>query len=826
MASGTSAVAFLTACLATATGGQELPAHLRELKVDGTWHPTADVAAGAGWQVDGGRLRLDAPAGVDGEWAIRRDEPLPDGGWTVDIWCVQYRDPGWAELELTIGDRESEAGFCLLFVEPGWSRGQVRLYAEWPRHQNYSASERLDGAGGPVLWVRLAHDPETGATWIAANGQPVRMRDGQPQIPTGPLGFRVEVGRSPDRDRTLEVAGFTVGSYTEPPSARVPGPAVRGWEIAPDAAGLQGTEGIAARLAALSADAALSGPARAHALAARALLERTQAGAITDGCWGQVAAFLDAASTDADAALHLLPVLAATCAGTDRADQVAGWTDTVLESAPAAVRPGASGAERLLRRAGLLDPARAAVASLGRKLTPSLVTKWCDDLRADAPELAFSLWCGQSSEADLKARQAGITWLLPEIRKTAPNYPTLMTDYLRDLGAHNDGPGEEPDRTLSFAAYRLAPIEPETAMDLWRSIAAPEVKATTLDHMADGMAGADATELDRLIEVSFKRAIADFTPSKRRDSPVHLLLRLADWYVSRERTDEAASVLRDASGKRGQTPQVRFSDAFGICRRMRDLDLPEAEELWPEAVETGKALDAAYTGPEHGGIVYIAATTVIVRELMQRGRLEEALTAAQTLPLHLPMNRSNCFAAIIREVVEDDPARALELLPEVTFDKVRPGLISELAVRLAPTDRAKALELIRELPEMGQKAQRLRIARATDEEWTEELARLQAEVLAHGVRAVANRPDKWSVRNYSLRVLLELGPPELDSAADALAEDPEMLAHQLLASVVTWAGLAETDLWRRYDASYGHELWSIPWGVAHLEDAIRAQEGE
>jgi hypothetical protein len=296
-------------------------------------------------------------------------------------------------------------------------------------------------------------------------------------------------------------------------------------------------------LEALYRDPNLSPSGRGYALAATLVLD--QAGGKDQTARRQdLAAIVAALGGDGDAGVTVLPLLVATVGpNSPLLPSLKEAQQAQFMALAGRLREGRYRQEAL-EQAALLDPAQTAVLAAEHSYLP-LARALAPDLAETEPGLGLSLYLGLVANNG-NGMLPVLAWNLPELRRLAPNYAALTIEYLRALAAAPAPayPRDEPDRSLSFAAYRLAGEAPDEAMELVRLIKAPAVAAETYQYVADTLAGSAGGQLDATIEGLLKQAVDQFQPSKRHPAPTAELLRLARWYAGKGRKQDAVATVK------------------------------------------------------------------------------------------------------------------------------------------------------------------------------------------------------------------------------------------------------------------------------------------
>jgi len=786
------------------------------------WRPVDGAETGAGWRVAEDGLYLQVPPETTGEWDVEWTDALPDGPWQIEAWIVQLAETTSVELYIVFDRREDEDRYFELHVDPtgGWS--QLRAELGNARGQLHVDSGRLVAGAGPVHRIRLGHSPATGAVTINVNGQSLEWEGEGARLPRSPVRLRGVVRTPRRRGVGLHVPSFAVSTETGDGRGVVRGIAHSGWATEPSRGGLGDPAALVDTLRALEAAPEATLAARAYALAAMLLCDTAVEGAPGERSWADTRAFLETnLEDDPNASSILLPIAVACASGTQR-DQAEAWVHQHLANLPKAARKRGVPTEAVLRRAALLDPVAATMASLDHRLGLPLIRRLAAEVMPAGGDAALALYC-----ARIAGDASALAWLLPDLANVSPGYADLAIEWLTFLGTERAGFPAKLDQWLSFAAYRLGPSRPARACALWELVESPDVRAETLLAMADDLAAHQMAGVDAAVEQALQRAIDEWEPRHREDTVVSEMIRLAEWYHSRNREDDAIAMLLQAGESAATAGLAKARDTVAIARAMGEMGLAEADEWWMRAGEAATAADAEFSGIEEAGTTfYLSGTRAVVAHLVEQDRLDEALAATRALnKARLPANFTGCMSRIIYALA-DQPGgmdRALELAWELPECRQRDSLAVGLARRASPTHPEGAKALAETLSGRQRVALAVRLAIEQEGAVPEEMSAQYGELLQGQVKYLADRRDKWDVRGSLLRELTAMPIDRLLALSEYLRGDLDYWAHQLLASVAHSAGVSDDPLWLRYDASEEFEQWQIPWGVSRLANAIRSE---
>lgn len=808
---------FAVCVLLWASGlNADSPGYLKQLSISGSWQPQG---GGVGvWQQEKGRLRLTIPPKSTQAYEIRRAEPPPDGDWTAHFWC--YQPDGFTHTNVTffVGDAKSPDSALELTFKAEAARAEVNLRVG----KTSQGTSYLDSGVGVIQWVRIAYSPKQKRVAASINGQTVPCRADNVTLPRASWGLRVQRQHPFPPPVRVVIASFQVERKAQLDDTSRQGQAFQGWQtmgrnlLPPN---------VNQRLQALYKTPGLSEKGRMHTLAAMLLSERASQRRASEASWKEVGSLFDRRGTpDAAAASVLLPIAIA-CADAKQRTQARTWVQKHFETLPVALR-GIFDGGATIKRSALLDPARAVDAAQQKTLSHSEALPIAESLVRTAPDRALALYCHLLAHSGNSGWDTGaLAWLLPELRAAAPNYATLAMEYLREFSRKTDSLNRsEPDRTLSFAAYRLARVDAPAASDFLNQIRNPEVRADTLELMMDSLAPLRQEKAARLIEVSLKQSVAAWKPTKSNDSPVPQLVRLAQWQASAGRKADAQATLNQAKQKVGQLPGTKFRDIFAIAKLMRDLQRPEAATWWKKAQAAATALDQARKGPDQSGGISIAATTLVVRELVKDNKIEDALAMTQKLNRELlSMNYVMCMEQIVPAIGRADFPRALKLLKQMPEGSPRNGTVSRLAAVVAPRNFSAAVSLLDEVPPSARVNVALSIGRVVPIESSEKLLKIVGEALSTHL-SQPRRGVEFGMARFRLREQLSRLPLSTLLALEPyFKSNRETFAQYLWVAVGRACGLQNDPLWQRLAEQAEPKGEPIPWGSDRLRYAVVGQ---
>ena len=778
---------------------------------------------------------MELPENAEGGGGMSREEPLPEEGWTMELWAVNYGDKPCVPFTLRIGDQfradetERTSGRVELKVEPGGDHATVQLTVETPgaggraadRHNDVCTQSIASGAG-PIHQVLVAYNAETGSLRAAVNGTPIIL-DAQPVI-LSPATVRVSArGTAGKGGAGFELAGFSVGPWRDLQARPVRGLAFGGWQGELQTEELAAAARVPVLLDWVLQNPGLSPDGRAYALAARAFYERATAGAVAQDTWASIG---ELAATAKPHTVSLLLPIAVACGSPQQQDEGDGWVQALFESLRGK-KVWEAPEERILRRLALLDPVAVVRAPATSHLTDEGIEELVGPVAGTDPEAALGFYCCRMVGHAGESFAAPMAWLLGDIAKSCPTYSVLAGRWLQDFGAREPVHVDRQQNVLSFGAYCLAGLLPQDAMSVWEAITDPAVKAETLTEMAGVLPPGAVPDLDTQTEENMRLAIEHKRETTDRRTAVPEIVELAEFRANAGRTEEAVAAVREAMAEVNEDAEALCYDLRRIATVMRKLEMPEADEWWDRALAKAVETDRQFQGIEEGGgMVYLAPTSFMVRDLVEQGQVDRALEVAESLNTgSLPSNYGNALSRIIYAVAKTDLPRALELLDRVPQGtRARSSLIVRFIPLIAADDPDRAMALVSELPERVHPYWRYRILVAPGGEPPPEAQQLGTELTAARLALLKPGPEAWANRDTFLAGLQDQPLASVLALEPQLAAQPEFLAHQLLASCVHSAGLSEDELWQRYDKSHHSYPGFGTTDMVRLKDVLYQRE--
>jgi len=815
------------------------------LTISGTWKAAAlEGDARGGWQQHGTRLRLTVPANTAATYSLVCGDALPNSSWTMDFWLVQYDDHPTLSTTITLGPPGHPYEYLKFDYRPSDNRSEVSITRSELEGGGY-----IYGGAGNIAWIRLVCDPGHQQFCIYLNGQQVALNNKKMLIPSAPVSLNVTARYKMDHEIFFDFAGFAISKEAHPLPASVVGAAWKGWQPVDPWKQVSLPDDLAKRLQAMGAMPNNTGLGRAYALAAQLLAARQGQDQIPADLWAAVTTYLQTAlDKDPESASVLLP-LVITSGDDAQRKQAAVLVPRFFTGLNAFVPGGVRNRTGVLARAALIDPVQtaneAAVHSWNYNIPLPLLT----DLTATAPERALMLECMRLNANNWN--MASLGWHLPELQQCSPNYYQLSVNYFTEAIGRKFFHIDEPNRSLSYAAYKMAKLDYPTAITLASGITRPDFRADAVQAVCDESTAAHSADLDAKIESALMDAAAQFTPTARNDSPGPELMRLARWYEKNGRHAQALTTVNQAIKKIGKLTRTTFRDTWAIYLFLRDVKHPDAAAWLDRATTAAIALDM---DPESRSpdTVSSAATAVVVRELAKAGQVEQALSIARKLNIpDLPDNyysgalaaiffaigdadtpramtllkeitevhqRSSCVAWLAKKLAARDTKTALALFDQVQEDKEKAAVIDALVPEVAKTDLPTALALAMKVAPANRAAPLIRIAAVTPAGKSPQLQQLCGEAVAAKFAEYRARPSDG--RDYLLAQLATLPLPMLLALSPYFSDEPEVLSHLAFLAVGTACSLNDEPVWQRM-------LWAETprpekeyWGCTLLRDAL------
>ncbi|MBU0607604.1 MAG: hypothetical protein KKI08_06935, partial [Armatimonadetes bacterium] len=783
------------------------PPCLSVLRVEGTWEKLPE-GTGSFRTGDDGRLNLALPAG--GTLSIQRQEPLPAGPWTMDLWETNDRvDPKEDRVTLSLGFggvATTPARSTVVDLQNGWwnASATIRVPANGSER-----SQRLAvyHGRGPVQWLQLSYRPQQ-ALEVRLNGVPMASSTlGAVDLSASPLTLTLQSTKG----CTLQIASLTFGPYAPLPQ-RPDGLLHGGWSAAPRSLGPAEAQALMPKLQSLTFDASLSPAARTYALVALALTQCAQEGQMSEALWQRVPA-VQGSGPDDVWVMQALPLLLA-CSSPAQREAAAPH----IEAARARTKAQGMGSHAIgdvaAMRIALFLPSYLvdAVGKSMHEIDQPLLTPWLQELAADDPGTALSLYNSMPTNTGDPRFHA---WMAGRLHWLMPNYSRLLLEH--GLA------GKFPDDTRGRATIELARTDRPTAMLLFSQIGLPWwrqwVSAALGIEQPPVLPPVEAAVMER----GLRSQVATWKPSRMAQTPVKPMLEVAQFLKQQGRAADAEAVVREMAAKVSALSAPHFGEVRAVMVGMHDLQLPEAGEWLDRAVALAQATDAAQTEPGLGsGMAFLAASTQLVRILTEWGMTDRALAVTLSLdPSRTAMNYNNCLVTIINACAEGAPERVGELLGKIV-DEERltaperqaqvvaklldvPALVRsdwpEKWIALLPADR-RLVPTVRLSLVRGQ---------ALDGQLQEQLGQLANAELKY---TKSTRGTGWSHRGWALHQLEPMSLSQVQQYERYLMDDPEFYCYQLLNTVVRETRLADDPIWRLWKVADQERGYELPWELA------------
>jgi len=512
----------------------------------------------------------------------------------------------------------------------------------------------------------------------------------------------------------------------------------------------------------------------------------------------------------------------------------------------------------VIAQAGTIDIAQTAETLFSTRLGYDVPPELIDDAIPLSPEIALGLeYMRINGEGGWLSN---LSWELPKLHTISPELYQIARLNIGQRGLR--GPGIDDlflDRSLSFAAYQMAAIDPGLAITYWDMMQDGKDRASALDLITEGMpAEILPEEAGAKVEAGMKEAITLWQLDER-ESPVPLLYRLARFYARRGRHNEAVETIKEAVQKIGKEPDARFRDVWLIALISREMKLEEAPAWFDAAIKLAAAGEGGFYGRystlNRTDILYPATSAEVLTELAKEDKGDQVLTLARALGNDgLGRNAVAKLASIIDVLSETDLRYAVEvwkLMPDDDRNPIKYDTMTVLGKKLLERDRELAAELLRTLPPGPQQTAMLKaaapelartdlhglikivqsvpdarradavreIAEAIPIEDIPEFMKILSDWVATRLASYANQ--SLSEKYYLVTQLSGLSSSTVLALQPVCAKDPDFFASLLLAGVMKDAGLQDDPLWQRLakaERSYGNLINA---GASRLKDNVR-----
>lgn len=753
--------------------------------VPGSW----DIEKGP-WRIGPDGLRLNAPAKVRSDYAVRREQPIPTGDWTLELWALKTAglvlsgDPVW----LTMGEPGSRDCFRMT-MQPSVERMTVQIW-----HGNrIAAIGECPWAAGPIVAVRLACSANEGRMALWVNGIPSRgsARSFAIPAPSGALRLGVSGEYATYEPYAVHISRLVFADGARLADPHPPGPAFKGFQRAPTS---PVADADRRRLAALLSQAS-DRRSSAHGLAAHVLASFSPSGGIPDSLWRRALPVCKEAG-ELDGRSLLLAVCAACGSSRQRAELVP-VRDRFIAELLGADRSDVR-AEWIVTRSAMLDPVGAAEWVANHGAVPSVIHAMQPAVHAASPASELGMLTRKLSAYSWRDHHAA--WLLPDLRRASRDYAALTVERLSLLGGRRTNQSPDPARARSFAAYRLAPTDPDAAILLAEGIEDDTVRADTFDLIAPHLPQAVRARLRAQIEPLMLQGLREWTPGRGQGSRTSAYCRVARWYASIGDLGKASHTLGEAARLLDQEPELSFNDLWALTQAMLTAGHPDAQRRLDQAIRLAPAWDAKQ--PEIGGAnVYVGACTVLAGWLARNGRTDQALKLARSLAgtphatAHA-LGLNYVFASVIRK----DPARAHAIWKETPPCPLRDGMAAKLAERLAASRPDQAFTLAMSIrPEARAFTLLALAARMPSGASAARVRKLVAAQLPKSLSALLAEQKRTTDRSAWSRLRMSLAAlplADLIGLRPAFSGSPGMFYEVLPAWVANRRGLSSDPLWK------------------------------
>ncbi len=782
------------------------------LGIEGVWQAEAATTRGNGdakpvgiWTITPQRLTLATSSTIGATYSIRREQPLPEGSWTMDIWLLQTGNWSSPESAIMIGVPSTDG-------TPG---DDASLRAEIdPDTQDTAVGVRMNGAdgslgdrsasgAGPVQWLRLTWDEANRSLRAAINGKPLRGTLSGKNPARTPVSISVTYPNREEGQRQFIVAGFRVraGSGEKAASPLQVGAAWRGWSKATVQTNTLpgGWKNTLDRLSAPTESA----PTRAFALSALLLLERSA----SDATWAKVSELVEKSNDlETSSLAQILPLAAAGAKTPAQREQVLRWSRLYFDTLTPDVRDGE--AAQQLSRMALVDPRTSALELLKREVPYPLAEPLASDLKTVAPDLAFALWHANNGGSPL----LHAAWHLPQWQELSPEYAALLVERVRAL-ADEDGTFSHPDQVWSITAYRLSRVPSgenlSLALDFAEKIKDAPLRAQTLSVVTRTLDWPSATPRDALVEAALVRAVALVKANPAAGSEALQRVHLASFQRASGDTSKAATTLREVAASLATPPPApkadedgrnapRFPEWFLLAREGERLALKDAASWWARAREEARQTDAI----GRGAIVLDG---------------DPGFSSAQWLNGFKADELSGAWNQYLAFVIERDPARGAKMWLQIEDETLRGDILKSFLGRRS-LNRAAFRAFASALPADKPGVQELRDVLADANGLETDLARWIKATEAQGAGIKSDAFDD----SFAAR-LNGLSPQQLLALEPVFGTQHALFARQMLLATAPLSGLSNDPLWQRMTSFSTRGGWSIPWGLA-LSSAVRENQ--
>jgi len=843
--------------------------------VPASWSPPP--AQQGFWQRLDDRMRLSIPPQTETKaFAIASNDKIDPHAFTIDFWVAQYIDVGECNFTLEIGNVPKFEKTNLVILGEGLDNGEYLSLAFNPGSHYYLSGfntgncyDLLENCRGTIHWVRLTYDQEKEHMMVYVNGQcadwegNVRFYGETPlALYFYPIGIHDDSHKYDRLVRQLDVLGIRVTNKYQPLPTSLPGIAYHGWSklpAEPDPGCFPG--GLEDHLQTLIEQPELTRAGRGAALASQVVVDRVSNGEIGFATWNNVCNFLGEESGYELAGKSLvLPV--AIASGTDaQREELKPYVQRFFVPVIGKIGQGdhynLDRRETVIDRAGTIDIGQTALALFTNQNGYSVPPELIDDAIAANPDLATGL------EYMLITHEGWLqymAWELPKFSACTPEFYQMVRMYLGERGLRGQGfYTDEPDRSLSFAAYQMAAIDPSLAVAYWDMMKNPQNRDEALNLITEGMPSAILPgEAAAKVEAGLKDAVARWKPEEG-DSPIPQLYRLAHFYAGRGQQDEAVATVKEMVQKIGKEPDNRFRDVWLITLLAREMKLEEAQAWLDAALKLAATEEDGYfrrySSLNSTNVLYPATSAEVLIDLAKQDKGDQVLTLARALGNDsLGRNSADKLATIVEALSEKDLRHAVEvwkLMPDDDRNPVKYETMTALGKQLLERDRTLAPELLRTLPPGPQltamvKAAApeiaktdlpglLKMVQSVPDARRADMVRGIAEVMPiEGIPQLMKILNDWVAgrlgyyagrpveeKHYLVTQLSELPVSTIMALQPVCARNPEFYAELLLTGVMRAAELQNDPLWQRLTNAGCYAGRVLYGGATRLKDNVR-----
>ena len=762
-----------------------------ETGVPGVWElvPT-DGATDDDAAVVAGCLRLTA---AEPGWrTVVRQEPLPDGPWTVDCWVGSHEDDSVCP-RLKLIDVNQPKNSLSISIQ----RTLFEVRATPPDKGTRLHFENLQKyTDGNLHWIRVVWTGEPSGLFVWIDGHGVDLPRKPPRMPHMRPAFEHQCG-SPPRP------GIVYSTRTQagvPAKKDWPGRAFAGWS--PALRPLGASDQWLAEIRAKALDTALPTAAHQYYLAAWVVAQSAATGQLPPDLLQAVLA------TTPDGEPMSWVRLAVVTAASSADPTVASWARQGVQALP--LRQDLE-AFPLTALAALVDPetgCRRAVKGDLRAFQGLIAVvaagpgRPLDTIGVLGP--AVFAHYGMDSRA----------WHAPLMPELVPEYYAVLIRYFTLEAARE--PSFHGMKTRATAALRFAPTDPKLARWLVTTMADPADRLRTLLLLAEHYPAVVAPpEPGYYVETAQEAIrIAEANGSGKRYL-MGLYAALAECLHLAGRDDEAREAAAKAAANLDPNPEHVTLDLIRLAQMADKMeDRTGGDTWWAYAIQSMVAMDAeAGRDPEAklpgSNVVYLT------HRLALCGRVDEAITAARSTNQRYYRDFMNRALANIAQVTaETDPLRAAELLDE---QEITMAWAVETVVRkLAPLDRSRALALTERLRGARRDIVRFELLGGASDEAMATLDPVVRQELADQREKLADRSGKlpdWLQRPPGVAALAQAPLEQLWKLEPLYGPAEAWFAQQVFETVFAATGASETTVGSWLPRLSNEELHHIPWGV-------------